>query len=212
MTDTPSTPPVNDPDPATPPKPPNGRDPVPWERFQEVVAAKNAASAQVAEAKAEAQRYAERAAVADTLAKTLKESEARWAAERAGLEEDVALVGAGLSDDDARAVARTLYGRLPAATRPKSIGEWLGGLKAEGADVPKALSPYLAPPAAPAAPAKSPAPRQPAAPALPPAAPQEITAEALNAAAERVRKGLPGAMGELQRLMGRNGVDSRPAR
>ena len=73
--------------------------------------------------------------------------------------ERLALHRAGIGDDDGQEVARLLWSRLPAEGKPKTIEEWVGGLRAEGAVVPKPLAAYLttAQPATKATPKPAPA-------------------------------------------------------
>lgn len=73
---------------------------------------------------------------AETAAATLAQREAEWGDERAMLK-------AGLHDDEARDVARTLYRRLPDADRPPTIGDWIATWGAEGGAPPRAMAAYL---------------------------------------------------------------------
>jgi len=57
--------------------------------------------------------------------------------------EERALFGAGLTSPEGQTIARALYASMPADGRPESIGAYLEGFKAEGAEVPAGLAPYL---------------------------------------------------------------------
>lgn len=85
--------------------------------------------------------------------------------------EDLSMAEAGLTDPMGRDVARLVHGRLPEEGRPP-LGDYLRGLRAEGAEVPAPLRAYFAtvtPPAA-GAPPKDPPPKAPN-PVPPPKAP-----------------------------------------
>ena len=84
------------------------------------------------------------------------------------LTEDLAMADVGLTDPLGRDTVRLVYGRLPEKDRP-ALGDYVRGLTAEGAEVPKPLQPYFTR----ATPAESP-PRNAAPPprnAAPPATP-----------------------------------------
>ena len=113
---------------------------VPQERFNTVVAEKRELATRVASLEAEAQALTERAGTADTLAKRVEEMTKEHAAKAAAWGEERALLGAGITDPEDADVARLLYSRLPADGKPKTIADYVAGLKAEGAVVPKALA------------------------------------------------------------------------
>lgn len=184
-------------------------DPVPYERFQEVVTQKNTLEAALSAEKANVQKLMEKSATADTLAKQLADAQTGWAQKEAAWGEERQLLANGLTDPDAGAVARLLYNRIPETSRPKTIGEWLGGLRAEGAAVPPALAPYLKPGAAPApapapaggapTPAPAPAPKQPTTTQAPTAG-APVSNEALKNLRERIAKGDPAAKEEYKAI------------
>lgn len=148
QTDTPSTPP---PTPAAPP-PDDGKGPVPYHRFVDVIRERDdfrsrweAASASdraLTEARAEAER-----------------ARAELEAERLARTEDRAFYGAGLVDSDAQDVARLLYGKL--ADKPDGgLAAWLKATTENPDAAPVPLRPYIVkPPPGPApAPARNVAP------------------------------------------------------
>lgn len=111
-------------------------DTVPATRLAEVVAERNAARRELEAAKVAAGKATEWEATAAQTASEL-------AAERAARAEERDLYRSGLVDEEAHVVARALYSALPKDARPATLGEYLGGLKAEGAAIPKALAGYL---------------------------------------------------------------------
>ena len=141
---------------------PKTPDPVPYERFQAVVAERNTLRDADAARATEMQKLTERAATVDALTAALAEAKAGRAADADAWGQERALMGAGFTDAEGQTVARALFAAQPEAIRAKPIGDWLGGLKAEGATVPKALAPYLSP-AAPTTTTTAPPPKAPAA-------------------------------------------------
>ena len=127
------------------PAPPVTVKTVPQERFNTVVAEKKALAERVATLEAEGQSLTERAATADTLAKRVEELTAEHKLKAAAWGEERALLGAGITDPEDADVARLLYSRLPAEGKPKTIADYIGSLKAEGAAVPKALAHLFTP-------------------------------------------------------------------
>jgi hypothetical protein len=168
------TPPAAAPEPAPVVDPTKKSDWVPRERLTEVIAERN--------------MWRERASAApdpEAVQRQLAELQAAVEAERNGRNEDRALFGAGITDADGQEVARLLYGKL--SEKPEGgIGEWLTSLRAEGAEVPKALSPWLQPPAQPATTTTRP-PTQ--APRAAPPTEGRPDAGAIRAAREAFRKG-----------------------
>lgn len=163
--------------------------PVPYERFAGVVSERNAA-------RKELEALRPQVGLLDVATKerdALREQLAAVASEHS---DAIALLRAGVDDEDGQTVARALYGRMPADGRPASIGEWLGGMKADPAAVPRGLAPYLLPPAAPVA-----APPKPAAPngQAPPATGSARDAQ-IRAAREHLR--LTGDGADLRKLLG----------
>lgn len=161
--------------------------PVPYERFA-------ASRTEVRALKAEIEGLRGKAGQVDGLAKERDEAKAALAAAQIEHGETVALLRAGVIDDEGAAVARTLYGRLPAENRP-ALGDWLTAMRAEGAQVPRALAPYLGQQQAPAGtPASPPRPARPG--GSPPPSGGLATDALLRAARER------GDHAELARLLG----------
>lgn len=131
---------------------PGGRPDVPYARFSKVVDAKNTARADLAAARAELDAAKAQAATVASVTAERDRLLALTDSLRSEHADSIAMFRAGLDDDEGQAVARTLHGRLPEAERP-ALSEWLAGLRAAGAEVPRSLAPYLAP-SAPVAPAK----------------------------------------------------------
>lgn len=122
----------------TPPSsaPPNTSDTVPYSRFQEVVRERSEALEKLKAAEAKAAQY-------DQVNSTLEKERAEWSAQKTRWETDSKLSAFGLTDPEGREVAQFLFGRIPESTRPKDITFWIEGFKAEGAEVPLSLQPYL---------------------------------------------------------------------
>ena len=102
---------------------------------------------------------------------------------------------AGLHDEEGQEVARTLFGRLPEAERPKSIGEWLASFTGDK-PAPRGLAPYLAPGGG----APKPAPPRPTGGSAAPPVNGEVTAQLLREATQAVLRGDPGAVARAQAL------------
>lgn len=165
---------------------------VPASRLAEVVAERNTARRELADALAKVGKAAEWETAANTHAADL-------AAERAARAEERDLFRAGLVDDEAHVVARALYAAHPADTKPKSLGEYLGSLRAEGATVPRALAGYLGEPGKPAPAPPAAQPKPPAGGGKPTPNGVTVTAESLRAAREHYHKtGDAGQMKALQ--------------
>ena len=161
--------------------PPPPAETVPAARLAEVVAERNAARRDLADMTAKAAKAGEWETAATTHATEL-------AAERAARSEERDLFRAGLVDDEAHVVARALYAAQPADTKPKSLGDYLGSLRAEGATVPRALAGYLGEPGKAPAAAPMPQPKAPAGAGKPAPNGVTVTAESLRAAREHYHK------------------------
>lgn len=181
--------------PPTPRTPANGAPPVvrtvPQERYNATVAEKKELAARVATLEAEVQSVTERAATADTLAKQLEELRASTKAQAAAWEEKFSLQGAGLTDPEDVDVARTLYGRMPAEGKPKTIADAVTAWRADPTTAPRALAHVFGPATVPAAGAAgaagkpvTPAPNATGAPGTRPAAGEPVTGAALKALRE----------------------------
>lgn len=115
---------------------------VSYKRLNEVVVQRDAARAELAASRAENAPLAEKAALADTLTGQLAELQAQYDNDKTGWASERSLIRSGFVDEEAQVVAKVFHSRLPAEDRPP-IGDWLEGLKAEGAEVPRALAVYL---------------------------------------------------------------------
>ena len=161
MSDEPAPPPAAPPPPATGPSNGHGAPatPVPYERFASVVSARDVA--------VEAHKVA--AGRIQALERQLSEATAAAKSRETAWGEERDLIRHGFDDVASQAAARAAFGALPDDGRPPSIGDYIAGFKAEGAEVPRWAAPYIAPPAAPAA-----SPGRPAPPAPRPTAPTAI--------------------------------------
>ena len=115
---------------------------IPYERFQTVNEQRKEAEQTIASLKAQLADVQKQAGAADalfsqveTLNKTLESERQTWNQERT-------LMGAGLLDKEARDLALWSYSRIEGDDKPP-LGDWLDGMRAEGAEVPAYLSPYL---------------------------------------------------------------------
>ena len=116
--------------------------PVPYHRFKEVNDTVKSLKARIAELEPAAGE-------ADTLRRKLDELKDANKAQLASLGTHLAMADAGLTDPLGREVAQLVYSRQPEEGRPPLV-DWLKGLRAEGADVPAPLRPYLTAPPKPA--------------------------------------------------------------
>lgn len=156
---------------------------VPYARFAKVAGERRALAAQVEALQIEARAYA---AGADELL-ALRAERTSWAEERE-------LMSQGVTDAEGIDLARHYYGKLSADQKPKTIGEYVSGLRVEGAVVPRGLAAFVTPPpvAVTAAPvdqqyAARVMPRSTATGTAPPAAPT-VTADALRSAREQAQR------------------------
>lgn len=146
-------PPAAPPAPAAPapiPEPDHGneRGPVPYERFRQVVTERSAITAQLAEAQA-------RITAAEARAARVVELEAELVRRESDYRDEIALLGAGITDPADRKVARMFYGDLPEADRPaEGIGAWLAAAANSETPLPRALSAILRTETAPKPPPK----------------------------------------------------------
>lgn len=111
--------------------------PVPYHRFKEVNDTVKSLKARLAELEPKATE-------ADTLRRKLEEAKDANKAQLADLGTHLAMADAGLTDPLGREVAQLVYRKQPEEGRPPLV-DWLKGLRAEGADVPAPLRPYLTP-------------------------------------------------------------------
>ena len=121
---------------------------VPYARFVKVNEKRAELEARVAELEAEAQRWQERAATADTLAQQLETARAAESASRAQFAEYQAAAALGVSDPELYDAARWSYGRLPEDGRP-AFADALKGWKDDPSTAPVVLRPHLQPAQAP---------------------------------------------------------------
>lgn len=160
---------------------------VPYSRFQRVAAERKALREALEEIRSQVEQMeSDFGAEVERLTNASKEAEKLYkqqvADEVAKLgrqhSEDLAMVDLGIKDPLGRKVARDAYSMLPEDGRPKSVVDYLNGIKQQYAahaeymsqpkadpakapalpDLPLALSPYIAPPAPPALPPKAKAP------------------------------------------------------
>ena len=157
---------------------------------------------------AEIQPLAEKAARVDTLLDQIDKIKGEHRTAAAAWAEERGLLSAGVTDAEDVELVRFHYGRVPTETRPKSIGEYVTGLKAEGASVPKGLAHLFGRPAAdPAAggPPKNgtpPIPPRASGDGRPPPTGGAVTAEAIRRATEAwQRTGTADARATLETLM-----------
>ncbi len=107
-----------------------------------------------AEWQAKLTEAAEAAKAIETERATWTQTQQTWEAERASHAETLALVRAGVTDDEGAEFVRLAYQRVPADQRPAGgISEWLGNRDA----LPKAVQVYLPQAEQPPAPAPEPA-------------------------------------------------------
>lgn len=139
-------------------------------RIKELILGRTKAREEAAAAKARVTELEAAAAEVPTLKQQL-----------AALTDELDLSRAGLNDPDAVEVARLHHARLPEADRPK-LGEWWTSLKAEGATVPKALTPWIvAPTAADGKPPVKPPPKDDGSNGRPPPTGEVLSVAALQA-------------------------------
>lgn len=115
-------------------------------------------------------------------------AEAEWRAKEAAWGEERTLLGAGITDAEDADLVRYHYGRINGDAKPKTIADYLAGLKAEGAAIPKGLSHLFGKPPPDATASTSPAPAQPRPKAggdgTPPPSAGSVTAQAIRDATE----------------------------
>ena len=115
---------------------------VPYERFTTVNEQRKEAQAKIVDLTAQLAAVEKQANAADALFNQLEATNATLETERAAWGQERSLMGAGLLDQEARDLAIWSYNRQPEEGRP-ALGEWLDGMKAEGAEVPPYLAPYF---------------------------------------------------------------------
>jgi len=115
---------------------------VPYERFTTVNEQRKEAQAKIVDLTAQLAAVEKQANAADALFNQLETTNATLETERAAWGQERSLMGAGLIDPEARDLAIWSYNRQPEEGRP-ALGEWLDGMKAEGAEVPQYLAPYF---------------------------------------------------------------------
>lgn len=160
------------------PPPPDAQAPVPYERFAAVAAERKAL-------KSEVEALRTKAGGLDAATKEAADLKSALASAQADFADRLALHRHGVGDDEGQDVARMLHGRLPPENRP-ALGDWVAGLKAEGATIPRALQPYLAP--APSGVTPPTAPKPAATSGQPPPASGRVDDAALRTAREQARK------------------------
>lgn len=186
MSDEAPAPPAPAAPPAAPPAadPPRSeeRNPIPYERFQEVVAERRVWEQRTKELET---RLKGLGSLESDLAKVRTDLEAERLArqtEAASWAEERALLGVGFTDAEAQDAARYAWSKLPEDKRHKDgIGAWLGEIKADPTKAPKILTPFIAQP-----PTQPPSPRPGAGQNPPPAG--NVDAAALRAAREQAQR------------------------
>ena len=149
--------------------------PVPYHRFKEVNDTVKSLKARIAELEPAAGE-------ADALRRKLDELKDANKAQLASLGTHLAMADAGLTDPLGREVAQLVYSRQPEEGRPPLV-DWLKGLRAEGADVPAPLRPYLtAPPQSGTMTTAPPKPAPTGTNGKPPPAAANVTAQAIREA------------------------------
>lgn len=115
--------------------------PIPYDRFQAVVADRNDLKGKLEEMGRQVQSLTEKAATADTLAAQFREAQAALAKERESWGMERAIIGAGISDPEGVDFTRLAYERVKpdAAGKKPSITDWLGQRDA----LPKAIQAYM---------------------------------------------------------------------
>lgn len=119
-----------------------GKAPIPYDRFQQVVAEKNALNERVGALEKEARTYQERAATADTLAKQIEQIKAEHSKAASAWDRQRALIGAGIVDDEGIELADYYYGKVPEKDRP-AMGDWIKAMREAPDKAPKALRTWL---------------------------------------------------------------------
>lgn len=114
---------------------------VPYDRFHAQVRARTDAEARIADLQAQVDKLTATASTADTLAQQLEKATSALEEQKTAHTHDMALVGAGLTSQEGRDLARWWHGRIE-GDKPDLV-EWVGSLSAEGAEIPAALQPYL---------------------------------------------------------------------
>jgi len=157
---------------------------VPRSRFDEVNETLRAERRRLKQLEADLAAVQPKVTQADELAARVAELQGKLDASAKGWADERAILAAGVFDepDEAIELARTFYAKLPEDKRPASLSEYVTGLRAEGAEVPRALQAYLRQPATSAPPtAKTPLPKTPAQPTTQPSAAPKLGHEAIRA-------------------------------
>lgn len=176
---------------------------IPYDRFQQVVASKNAMAEKIGQLEQQLQSLTEKAATVDTLGEQLRkaQAQAQQAEQRFSTFRDIA--GAGITDPDVVELVEWSYGRLPETDRP-ALGEWLTAIKTDPTTAPTALRPHLQAGGgeSPPEPQQQKPPRSPAATSTAPGAQVGPTTEQLRAARlEAMKTGDVSKLQELRRQM-----------
>jgi len=175
VSETPSTP---TPAPAAPPAPAKT---VAHDVFQRVVEAKTGLEAQVRTLQGEVQALSEKAATVDTLSGEVNRWRSEAEASKGKFQTFTELSGAlGINDVDVINTFDSKWSALPVKDRPARAA-WVETLKADAANAPTVLRPWLTPSTttasapAPADPTRPPQPRPIGAPPTPPGAPSAVS-------------------------------------
>lgn len=114
------------------------REPVPYNRFSEVVKERNDLRDKNAVLERDVKTHQERAATADTLASQLNDAKANHAKELAGLRADLTLAERGVKSNEDRQAVRFYHSQLPEKDRPE-LGTWLDELQKDTSKAPRGL-------------------------------------------------------------------------
>lgn len=154
--------------------------PIPYHRFKEINDELKAARAKLAEYEPAVGKLAD-------LERKLTEMKDAHKAQLADLGTHLAMADSGLTDALGREVARLVYSKLPEDGRPP-MSDWLKGLRAEGADVPPPLRPYLTATSTPAQTTTPPKPNPTGTTGRAPPAAGNVTAQAIRDAETDFRR------------------------
>lgn len=117
------------------------------ERISKITRQRDEMADRVTTLEREVERLSPLADRADAWKEKAQAMETSLASERTRWQTDRALLESGIADAEVRELFQWQHSRLAEADRPE-FGEWLSGLKAEGAEVPSVLAPYISQPAA----------------------------------------------------------------
>lgn len=161
---------------------------VPRSRFDEVNETLRAERRRMKQLEADLAAVQPKVTQADELAGKVAELQGKLDTAAKGWAEERAILAANIFEapDEAIELARTFYGKLPDDKRPASLVDYVQGLRADGAEVPRALQAYIRQPAAPAP--KAALPKVPTQPSTPPSAAPVLSHEAIKALRQEAQR------------------------